>query len=770
MTPSRQPGLALLWVQVAALAAQAAESIVVASLGHHGEHADTTSLVQLVKETRLANPEGLNGTHEDAPEDEQGDAEEFGRLGAEQDAYEKSTREKEAPIELIHKPMSEQSLASKPKQRFTKKQLQEDPADEEAEECERQLAAKRGRKGKRNETGAMGPARPGRALNAKSTAGTGPVMDVLDLSLTNTNLVGFTGGFTDNTYGYVVPYSSGVFSGAMARFDLATFSVDKELDLTLTDTGLKGFMGGFAGLSYGYLVPYIESVGVYSGKLARFDFATFGVVEMLDLALIDTALKGFHGGFAEGAYGYLVPYITSASGAGTYSGKVVRFELATFTAAGVTVLDLASHDPALTGFRGGFTDKVFGYCVPFKNSVYFGKVARFDLANFSTVGVLDLTSADPSLVGFIGGFAHDGYGYVVPYTGGSGAWKGKVARFPYGSFTSASVQVLDLTLTDTSLRGFIGGFTDGIYGYLVPHYNGAGRSGAMARFDLATFGNVEAEDMTLFDTDLSGFWGGFTDYTYAYVVPHHNNAGTFGKVARFGILPPDDDETDLVGDPHCVNLAREKFEIRAPGEHKLIQIPREPRTKEDLKLRVDTVLGRLEPGDCAGTFIESLLFSGAWTSPHGVLEILPGSSAPNTTMLVNTRPKFQDRTVSVKYGGVEFRVAKHYEGRYGKQKAYLNLRVKGLKKYDDVGGLLGKDDHKEVEKPPASCMTAQEEVLALHDKIEHDLAAAQDVPAVHDKIKGDLAASGAAAIATSLASRGRSVRDASVGSSIVVLN
>ena len=54
--------------------------------------------------------------------------------------------------------------------------------------------------------------------------------------------------------------------------------------------------------------------------------------------------------------------------------------------------------------------------MPFFNNDYFGKVVRVDLATFSQVQVLDLATIDPDLKGFWGGFASGGYGYFVPYS------------------------------------------------------------------------------------------------------------------------------------------------------------------------------------------------------------------------------------------------------------------------------------------------------------------------------------------------------------------
>ena len=66
----------------------------------------------------------------------------------------------------------------------------------------------------------------------------------------------------------------------------------------------------------------------------RGNLTTFSQVQVLDLAATDADLRGFQGGFASDAYGYLVPYNnydTHDSGTESfdeaYSGKVVRIDL-----------------------------------------------------------------------------------------------------------------------------------------------------------------------------------------------------------------------------------------------------------------------------------------------------------------------------------------------------------------------------------------------------------------------------------------------------------
>ena len=362
-----------------------------------------------------------------------------------------------------------------------------------------------------------------RHLLSTSSPSWSPDIQVLDLTATDTDLRGFSGGFASGGYGYFVPWKPSDYSGKVARVDLANFSQVQVLDLTTTDPDLKGFIGGFASGDYAYFVPYLHRdrwplLGSHSGRVARVDHATFSEVQVLDLTATDPDLKGFVGGFASDGYGYFVPN-HSADGFSDFSGKAARVDLATF--AQVQVLDLTATDPDLKGFAGGFASGDYGYFVPHNNGANFGKVARVDLATFSEVQVLDLTATDPGLKGFFGGFASADYGYFVPSNNGDSF--GKVARVDLATFSK--VQVLDLTYTDPDLRGFQGGFASGGYGYFVPYrtsFLSDGISGKVARVDLATFSEVQVLDLTTTDPDLKGFFGGFASGDYGYFVPFNN--------------------------------------------------------------------------------------------------------------------------------------------------------------------------------------------------------------------------------------------------------
>jgi hypothetical protein len=50
-------------------------------------------------------------------------------------------------------------------------------------------------------------------------------------------------------------------------------------------------------------------------------------------------------------------------------------------------------------------------------------------------------------------------------------FKGYIARASLSDFSSSGVTYLNLADTNTNLKGFHGGFTDGTFGYFVPYNN-----------------------------------------------------------------------------------------------------------------------------------------------------------------------------------------------------------------------------------------------------------------------------------------------------------
>ncbi len=200
----------------------------------------------------------------------------------------------------------------------------------------------------------------------------------LDLTSANAGLKGFSGGFTDGRYGYFVPNNNGAHSGLVARVDLQNFTVGgvTPLDLTASNADLKGFSGGFTDGRYGYFIPFYSGSGSASGLIARVDLQNFadGGVTTLNLASANADLKGFQGGFTDGRYGYFVPYYN-----GSFSGLVARVDLQNFAVGGVTPLNLTSANASLKGFWGGFTDGRYGYFVPNFNGIFDYLVARVQI-------------------------------------------------------------------------------------------------------------------------------------------------------------------------------------------------------------------------------------------------------------------------------------------------------------------------------------------------------------------------------------------------------
>ena len=375
---------------------------------------------------------------------------------------------------------------------------------------------------------------PDGSVVCESTAGTNAIYQpamrpwVLDLSPLGAAFCCYAGGFTDGTNGYFVPYAvdgGGAYSGRVLKLNLDTFttSATASVDIAAVDASAVGFIGGFTDGRYGYVVPYVNLGGKH-GRLARIDLQNFttGGVTILNLQAVDSGLAGFYGGFTDGRYGYLYSYVNN-SGA---SGRFVRIDLNNFTAtpSAVTWIDLASVDPQLVAHLGGFTDGRYGYVFG-GGSPTNGKVARIDLANFTTGGVtvLDLTTVNPALKGFVGGFQDGRYGYLVPYN--NGAFHGNLVRIDLGNFSTSGVTVLDVAAVDAALVGFNGGFTDGRYAWLVPYLGSKA-----ARVDLANFtaAGVRAVDFGVLDASLVNFSGGFSNGKYGVMAPY-TGPGAIGK-------------------------------------------------------------------------------------------------------------------------------------------------------------------------------------------------------------------------------------------------
>lgn len=298
---------------------------------------------------------------------------------------------------------------------------------------------------------------------------------------------------------------------------------------TLSGSDYKGYNGGFTNGRYGFLIPYDN--GTEHGNFLKVDLDSFNTYTSVDLTSAGNIPDnvGFIGGFTDGLYGYCVPF--------KYS-NFVRIKLSDLTYDYIT---LSAGDADLTGFAGGFTDGEYGYCVPYKNgSGSFGEIAKIDLNDFSTVTSLDLSSIDADYVGFISGFTDGKYGYLVPYD------NSKIVRIDLNDFTSGGVSSVNLASVDSDLKGFIGGFTDGKFIYLVPNTNNSGTFGKLTRIDIQNFtvSGVTVLDLTSTHADLKGFRGGYTDGRYGFIVPYSNSK--FVRVDLFDFSTVDYRDLSLI--------------------------------------------------------------------------------------------------------------------------------------------------------------------------------------------------------------------------------
>ena len=132
------------------------------------------------------------------------------------------------------------------------------------------------------------------------------------------------------------------------------------------------------------------------------------------------------------------------------------------------------------------------------------------------------------------------------------------------------------------------------------------------------------------------------------------------------------------------NLYGQRFDLMKSGKHTLVQIPKGAALH---LLRVEAEAQR-EGGHCADLYFTELNITGRWTHRKHPIRFL-ATDAPLK------RPKWMS------LGRVR---AKVVHGRTLQGIRYLNFFVKNLEVAGkEVGGLLGKDDHKFAATPPSEC-------------------------------------------------------------------
>eukprot|EP00434_Breviolum_minutum_P005185 symbB.v1.2.004571.t1/scaffold253.1/size252469/4 len=419
--------------------------------------------------------------------------------------------------------------------------------------------------------------------------------------------IGATGnckdGFALNGYGYLLPQNGIVF-----RLNLSSFvsSAVEQLDLTLTDTNFVKFSGGINDGTYGYLAPYQTGSGTSFGNLVQFRLDPLEYVSQIDLSTVYSGLGQFEGIFSDGTYGYLY-------GGSHY--RIVRFTLGTLSTANVMLLSNRNGQHTMTGSLMSNTSAVLSYLYNSgleRLNLNDYTLASSDLtvdqfvsswldsqptdtyelymrstSNYSQFYKICEVTASSSLVlqvaqkkdGFVlkrtvtdtsgfygsfnvlfadgmsayllssstsyffkvelstmgsqyinqyqgtmsGGFAEGDYLYALPESSISNVLRTINASFSYPATS-------ELT---HSLSNVAGGFSDGTYGYLVPS-----SGGQLGRFNLQTFAMDPSTptDLTSVHSDLSSFSGGFHDGTYGYLVPDKDGVlSASGRVVRFNL-------------------------------------------------------------------------------------------------------------------------------------------------------------------------------------------------------------------------------------------
>eukprot|EP00931_Biecheleriopsis_adriatica_P010465 TRINITY_DN111533_c0_g1_i1.p1 TRINITY_DN111533_c0_g1~~TRINITY_DN111533_c0_g1_i1.p1 ORF type:complete len:785 (+),score=102.48 TRINITY_DN111533_c0_g1_i1:63-2357(+) len=159
--------------------------------------------------------------------------------------------------------------------------------------------------------------------------------------------------------------------------------------------------------------------GHYIRKLMRFDLEEYASTDVVDIYPSET-----QAGFCDGAHGYIVPHNDAWASWGTFT----RWSLSNMEEKQSFNLN-GNQVPSMAAFPAAFSDGTYGYALP--GARYNGNywvangphyhLVRFELASFSadTVQVLDLSQRNSDWTYFSGGFQAGSYGYMVPRAHGN---------------------------------------------------------------------------------------------------------------------------------------------------------------------------------------------------------------------------------------------------------------------------------------------------------------------------------------------------------------
>jgi hypothetical protein len=201
-------------------------------------------------------------------------------------------------------------------------------------------------------------------------------------------------------------------------------------------------------------------------------------------------------------------------------------------------------------------------------------------------------------------------------------------------------------------------------------------------------------DASLVQTAMAGTSEeGFTDnFGSTLAVLDHATAESFPVQSVANSVEPPTvvdlaGEASAKGDPHLVNVRGQRFDLRQPGVHTMILIPRAAATDAAL-LRV-VAFAVQHGGVCGDTYIQNLTISGGWT--RHTREVSRHDRSVRYSASSVHHQGSGNATPWTGYGSVSLKVK---WGRTAEGVRYLNLLVRNLQNAGHpVGGLLGDDDH-----------------------------------------------------------------------------
>jgi hypothetical protein len=169
-----------------------------------------------------------------------------------------------------------------------------------------------------------------------------------------------------------------------------------------------------------------------------------------------------------------------------------------------------------------------------------------------------------------------------------------------------------------------------------------------------------------------------------------------------------------VGDPHCVNVRGERFNVYTTGNVTMLQVPRKESSPGQY-YRLRALIVPVSNAPCAPTVITQLHITGSWlgnkpsltitASPQGLPEVTEAWRdelfGPSHNRVVHYKNGNKALVVPIKQGiGLVVKPRKAAASGV----FYFDLVAVGLPSLgDEAGGLLGVDTHDEDSQPPPGC-------------------------------------------------------------------